>query len=88
MLAIYLIVAILIIAGSFYYAGQWEHDRNSYQFFDRQSQIVISGLWVGGLWPVVLFLTIILGPFVGLYYLGERKKTKAKNAAKKENLQG
>ena len=34
------------------------------------------------LWPAVLAAVIIFGPFFGLFWLGDRKREKAKAAAK------
>jgi hypothetical protein len=33
-------------------------------------------------WPAVLVLGIIAGPFVGIFYLGRRKREAARAAAK------
>jgi uncharacterized membrane protein len=79
MFAIYLIVAAIIIAITFYYAGQWERPEKGYSFWDGPDDILMCGVGIAIIWPIVLTLVIIIGPFALLYYLGVRKKAKRKN---------
>lgn len=81
MFAIYLIVAAIIVAYSFYYAGQFERPEKGWSFFDDQADVTKCGLLVALFWPVLLVLTIVVGPFALFFYLGERKRKKI-NAAK------
>ncbi len=37
-------------------------------------------------WPLVLILAIVAGPFVGIFYLGHRKREAARAAAKDKRL--
>lgn len=75
MLAIYLIVAALIVAYSFYYAGQWEKP-DGWAFFDDQAEVIKCGLASALFWPIILTFVIVVGPFAGFFYLGERKRKK------------
>lgn len=79
MLAIYLIVAAIIIAGFFYYAGQWEKPKEGFSFWDGQHDIIKVGFCIAIFWPIILVLIIVLGPFALFFYLGEKKKAKRNN---------
>lgn len=39
-------------------------------------------LFVSAVWPVVLALAIVAGPFIGLFWLGDRKRRKKEQSAK------
>ena len=79
MFAIYLIVAIIILAYSFYYAGQWEpNPKGEWHFFDDEADIVKCGFGVALFWPIVIALTIFIGPFGFLFYIGQKRKEKRK----------
>lgn len=80
MLAIYLIVAAVIVAYSFYYAGQFD-PKSSHTFFDDQPDVIKCGFLAALFWPIIIVLVIVAGPFALFYYLGERKRKKI-NAAK------
>ncbi len=73
---LWLIVAILLIAGGMYVLGvlDWDEDDKLGLFWT----IFIGSL----LWPLVLIAAVIVGPFAGLFWLGDRKRKKAKQAAK------
>ena len=73
---LWLIVAILLIAGGMYVLGvlDWDEDQKLGLFW----AIFIGSL----LWPLVLTATVIVGPFAGIFWLGDRKRKKAKEAAK------
>lgn len=83
MFAIYLIVAAVILACGFYYAGQWERPARD-SFFDDEVDILKCTAAVAVFWPIVVVLIIVLGPFGLLFYLGARKKAKRK--AEKESV--
>ena len=73
---LWLIVAILLIAGGMYVLGvlDWDEDEKLGLFWT---------IFVGSLaWPLVLIAAVIIGPFAGLFWLGDRKRKKAKQAAK------
>jgi hypothetical protein len=79
MFAIYLIVAVFVLAYSFYYAGQWERDpKANWHFFDDEADILKCGFLVGLFWPFVLSLAIMICPLALFYYLGEKRKAKRK----------
>jgi chromate transport protein ChrA len=73
---LWLIVAILIIAIGSYVVGalDWDEDQK------------LNLLWciaIGSfVWPVVLAFVIVVGPFAGLFWLGDRAREKKKAAAK------
>ena len=73
---LWLIVAILLIAGGMYVLGvlDWDEDEKLGLFWT----IFIGSL----LWPLVLTAAVIVGPFAGIFWLGDRKRKKAKEAAK------
>lgn len=73
---LWLIVAILLIAIGSYRVGtiDWDVDQKIGVFWT----IFFGAL----LWPLVLVVVIIIGPFYGLFWLGERKRQKLKEAAK------
>jgi len=71
----WLIVTILLIAVGVYALGRWDTNEDKVGLFWT---IVIGS----ALWPIVLTAIIIFGPFFGLFWLGDRKREKAKAAAK------
>lgn len=76
MFAIYLIVAMAIVAFTFYHMGRWEKPKNGSTFFDDEFDIMKCGLLCALFWPVLLTIAIVVGPFVGFYRLGLRTKRK------------
>ena len=73
---LWLIVAILLIAVGSYFLGTLdESEDNKVGIF---WMIVIGS----ALWPLVLTAVIIIGPFFGLFWLGDRNREKRKAAAK------
>ena len=76
---LWLIVALLIIAIGSYRVGMldWDEDQKLNLFWC----IAIGSL----VWPVVLALVIIVGPFIGLYCLGDRRLRQLEEAAKETN---
>ncbi len=83
MLATYLIVAAIIVAYFFYYAGKWEKPpKGEWQFFDDQLDVIKFGLLAALFWPAVLTIIIVVGPFVLFFRLGvnKREKINAKKA--------
>ncbi len=74
MFTLWLIIAIILFAVGSYCIGR----------FDPSNGDPAGVLWIcfiGSLiWPVVLTAVIIGGPFIGLFWLGDRKREKAKKA--------
>jgi hypothetical protein len=73
---LWLIVALLLIAIGSYVVGalDWDEDQKVGLFWC----IALGSL----IWPVMLALAIIIGPFAGLFWLGDRKRRKREEAAK------
>jgi uncharacterized membrane protein YfbV (UPF0208 family) len=71
----WLIIAIMFIAFGAYALGRWDTNEDKVSLFWI---IVIGSL----LWPAVLALVIAIGPFFGLFWLGDRAREKKKAAAK------
>ena len=73
---LWLIVAIVLFAVFTYNIGR----------FDLGDGDPVGLFWVSLfgclLWPLVLIAVIIVGPFYGLYWLGDRKRQKLKNQEK------
>ena len=76
---LWLIVALLIIAIGSYRVGMldWDEDQKLNLFWC----IAIGSL----VWPLVLALAIVVGPFAGLFFLGDRRRRQLKEAAKETN---
>lgn len=76
---LWLIVALLIIAIGSYRVGMldWDEDQKIGLFL----YIAIGSL----VWPLVLALAIVIGPFIGLYWLGDRRRRQLEEAAKETN---
>jgi hypothetical protein len=72
---LWLIIAILLVAFGTYALGRWDTNEDKASLFWT---IVIGSL----LWPLVLAVVIIIGPFFGLFWLGNRSREKKKAAAK------
>ncbi len=72
---LWLIVAILLIAVGSYNLGRNDYDGDVVGIFWI---IFIASL----LWPAVLLAVMVVGPFWGLYWLGDRARVKRKAAAK------
>jgi ABC-type dipeptide/oligopeptide/nickel transport system permease component len=74
MLGLYVIVAIVLGLFCAYRIGQ----------VDDYTRREIGPLFliIVPCWPAVLVLAIVAGPFVGVYYLGHRKREAAREAAK------
>ena len=70
MFGLYAIVAIVLGLFCAYRMGQVD---------DEIGSLLIFGVLF---WPAVLVLGIIAGPFVGIFYLGRRKREAARAAAK------
>ncbi len=72
---LWLIVTILIIAISSYRLGtfDWDADEKVGAFWT----VVIGAL----LWPLALVIVIIIGPFYGFYWLGNKARKKKKESA-------
>lgn len=75
MFTLWLIVAVLFIAVGMYVLGtlDWNEDEKLGLFW----AIFFASL----LWPLVLCVVIVAGPFAGLFWLGDRKR-RVKEAAK------
>ena len=73
---LWLIIAIVLFAVATYSIGRFDLDEGD----------PVGLMWlcfIGSLtWPVVLAAVIIIGPFFGLFWLGDRKREKLKNQEK------
>lgn len=69
---LWLIVAILLIAVGSYVLGR--NDFNGDELVGLFWAIFFGAL----LWPAVLIAVMIVGPFWGLFWLGDRKREKRK----------
>ncbi len=74
MFGLYVIVAIVLGLFTAYRMGQVD----DYTRREIGSLLIFAILF----WPAVLVLGIIAGPFVGIFYLGHRKREAARAAAK------
>jgi antibiotic biosynthesis monooxygenase (ABM) superfamily enzyme len=74
---VWLIVSIITFSISLYIIGKSEDK-------DRDNWIG-PALMISALWPLILVFVILLGPFVGFYWLGvvHRKKKKEKSELNK-----
>lgn len=76
MLFLYLVVAVLIFGVGVYLLGlsDWHDDAK------------FAGFWGAGflalLWPAALTIAMIIGPFVGLFLLGDRKRQQKEKSTK------
>lgn len=76
---LWLIIAIVIFAVATYCIGRFDLD-------DGDPAGLLWVCFIGSLlWPLVLVVVVIGGPFVGLFWLGDRKRQKLKEAAKETN---
>lgn len=69
---LWLIVAILLFAAGMYVLGtlDWDEDNKLGLFWT---------IFIGSvLWPLVLGIVVVAGPFAGLFWLGNRKREKLK----------
>jgi ABC-type dipeptide/oligopeptide/nickel transport system permease component len=74
MFGLYVIVAIVLGLYCAYRMGQVD----DYTRREVGSLLIFAILF----WPAVLVLAIIAGPFVGIFYLGHRKREAARAEAK------
>ncbi len=74
MFGLYVIVAIVLGLWCAYRMGQVD------DYTRREAGPLVSFCVL--FWPFVLIFAIIAGPFVGVYYLGHRKREAARAAAK------
>ena len=73
---LWLIIAIIVLAVSLYALGRWDTNEDKFSLF--------WAIFFGSLlWPVILAVVVIFGPFVGLYFLGEYQRQKAAKADRK-----
>ena len=76
---LWLIVAIVLFAVATYSIGRFDLDEGD----------PVGLMWlcfIGSLlWPLVLTAVIIAGPFVGLFWLGDRKREKLKKKESADN---
>mgnify|MGYP000927196488 CR=1 FL=1 len=73
MLELYVIVAIVLGLFGAYLMGLAD---------DYTRREVGPLLVLVSIWPLILILAIVAGPFVGLFYLGHRKREAARAAEK------
>lgn len=66
---IWFIVAVLLFGFLVYKLGGWETN-------DDKVGLVGAIFFGALLWPFILAVAIVVGPFVGLYLLGERQRKK------------
>jgi chromate transport protein ChrA len=73
---LWFIVAVLLLGFYVYKLGLSNIDNDEkFSMF-----LILVCIAIG--WPVVLVSALIVGPFVGVYYLGHRKREVARAAAK------
>jgi chromate transport protein ChrA len=73
---LWFIVAVLLLGFYVYKLGLSNIDNDEkFSMF-----LILVCIAIG--WPVVLVSALIVGPFVGVYYLGHRKREAARAAAK------
>lgn len=74
---LWLIVAIVLFAISTYCVGRFD-------LGDSDPSSLLWTCFLGCLfWPAVLAAAVLLGPFFGLFWLGDRRREKAKAAKDK-----
>jgi uncharacterized membrane protein len=66
---LWLIIAFILLAVGLYALGRWETR-------DDKAEIFWVVFLASMLWPLVLAIVIVFGPFVGLYFLGEYQREK------------
>ncbi len=73
---IWFIVAVLLFGFLVYKLGGWE---------TNDDKVGLVGVIFFGalLWPFILAVAIVVGPFVGLYLLGERQRKKKQEKSDK-----
>lgn len=76
---LWLIVAILLISIGSYIIGRLDWN------VDDKFGLLMALFLGSALWPIVLGITIIVGPFYGLYWLGDRKREKLKKEKPADN---
>ena len=74
---LWLIVAIVLFGVGTYSIGR----------FDNSDPVGLFWLcfFVAGSWPAVLIATVSVGPFFGLFWLGDRKREKLKKEKSTDN---
>lgn len=76
---LWLIIAILCIAIGSYVSGRLDIDVD-------EKLGIFWFIFIGSLaWPLVLTAVIIIGPFFGLFWLGDRKREKLKKEKSTDN---
>lgn len=76
---LWFIIALVFLAVGLYALGRWDTYEDKFALF---WVIFFAALF----WPFILAAAIVLGPFVGLYSLGEyqrEKKNKEKSSSNK-----
>mgnify|MGYP002654594101 CR=1 FL=1 len=68
---LWLIVAVLLLGFFVYKLGRYETNEDKAELF---CMVFFTSL----LWPIVLAVVIVSGPFAGLYFLGDRQREKRK----------
>ena len=69
---LWLIITVIIFAVSMYALGRWDTNQEKFSFIPA-----IIGL--SAAWPFILAISIVIGPFLGLYFLGEYVREKKIN---------
>ena len=77
MVWLWLFIAIILFAVSMYLIGRYAADEP-----DANSLMWVAG-FASILWPLVLTVAVIIGPFFGLFYLGAKRAEKAKEKSGK-----
>jgi chromate transport protein ChrA len=68
MIAIWAIVAIILFGVSAYCIGRFGED------YDEKTSWLYAAFFGSLLWPVVFAFVTVLGPFFGLFWIGDRKR--------------
>lgn len=67
---LWLIISIVIFAISMYALGRWDNNH------DDKVGFIPAIAALSAVWPFLLAIVIVIGPFLGLFFLGEYVREK------------
>jgi hypothetical protein len=79
MFTLWLIVAIVLFGVSTYCIGRFDLDGGD------PVGLLWTSLFCSVCWPAVLAVAVVMGPFFGLFWLGDRKREKLKKEKSTDN---